>query len=112
MFFKNAVFRSGKSGPGTHQHKLDKIRNLLEVYKKQGFILIGDSGQSDSTIYQQLAGEYPERIEAIYIRKVNPKKDDRSLETMQLPGTGKTQFVEFGDSLSAMEHARKNGYIH
>ena len=99
--FRKARLRFWKSEPGNHLHKLDKIRKLLEVYKNQAFILIGDSGQSDLAIYQQLSTMYPQRIEAIYIRKVNPNK----------VGNIQSQVFEFGDSLSAMEHARKFGYI-
>ena len=109
--FSRASIRFWKSGSGTHQHKLDKIRKLMEVYKTQGFILIGDSGQNDSSIYQQLVGEYPERIESMYIRKVDPLKSDPSLKTIQIPGSVKSQFIEFADSFAAMKHARDMGFI-
>lgn len=109
--FSRSSLRFWKSGTGTHQHKLDKIRELLEVYKTQTFVLIGDSGQNDTSIYQQLAGGYPERIESIYIRKVKTKKNDQSHKMTKTPGSVKAQYIEFGDSYSAMEHARKHEYI-
>jgi phosphatidate phosphatase APP1 len=55
---------------GHDQHKLSQIRNILDTYHALPFILIGDSGQRDRAIYQQINEEYPGRILAIYIRDV------------------------------------------
>ncbi len=61
-----------KHGP----HKFKAIRQILNTYPELPFILIGDSGQEDTTIYATIAEEYPNRILAIYIRDVSyrPKK--------------------------------------
>ena len=34
-----------------HEHKLDKIRRILEVCQSLPFILIGDAGQHDPQLY-------------------------------------------------------------
>lgn len=57
-------------------HKFKAIRQILNAYPHLPFILIGDSGQEDTTIYATIAEEYPNRILAIYIRDVSyrPKR--------------------------------------
>ena len=36
------------------------------------FILVGDDGERDPETFQALKDKYPERVAAIYIRKVHP----------------------------------------
>jgi phosphatidate phosphatase APP1 len=56
---------------GNHMgHKLKEIRNILLTYPKLNFVLIGDSGQEDPKIYQEIVEQFPGRILAIYIRDV------------------------------------------
>lgn len=59
-----------KSGGGSHAHKEDKIRLLLEVFPNAKFILIGDSGQRDPMIYRNIVRTCPDRVKCIYIRDV------------------------------------------
>lgn len=63
-----------RSGGGSHQHKYHKIKMLLEVYPQSKFLLVGDSGQRDPFIYQQIAEEHPDRIQKIYIRDVRSSR--------------------------------------
>ena len=103
------VFRSGG---GTHNHKLDKVRRILRLFPSLPFILIGDSGQRDAELYARLVEEFPERIEAIYLRQVDGGK--RREEIMHL-----YQAVEYDhDKIcltaktgDAAEHAFQKGLI-
>lgn len=54
-----------------HNHKLQKIRLLLQTYPGRKFVLIGDSGQRDAEIYATVVEEYPERIKVVLIRHVS-----------------------------------------
>ncbi len=63
-----------KSGVGSHEHKLEKIRLLFSMFPDTSWILIGDSGQHDPEIYHEISMEYPGRILAVVIRVVNPSK--------------------------------------
>ncbi len=63
---------------GDHKtHKLTNIRNVLETYDEMQFVLIGDNSEQDPEIYKQIVKEYPERIRAIYIRKVNEEFEEK-----------------------------------
>ncbi|MGQ7848297.1 App1 family protein [Granulosicoccus sp. 3-233] len=56
---------------GSHgDHKLQQIRTVLSLYPELPFILAGDSGQDDPSIYATIAEEFPEQVRAIYIRDV------------------------------------------
>ncbi len=68
------------SGQGNHQHKLDKIRRILTAFDHLPFVLIGDNGQKDPVIYEQICEEFPGRIRVIYIRSVRKRKTRKVLD--------------------------------
>ncbi|MDX1667271.1 MAG: phosphatase domain-containing protein, partial [Saprospiraceae bacterium] len=68
------------SGGGSHHHKAEKIKHLLDVFPDLKFILIGDSGQRDPELYTDVAEAYPGRILAIYIRDVAGRKGREKVE--------------------------------
>ncbi len=55
-------------------HKQREIINLLESYPELRFILIGDSGEHDASIYTDIAAQFPDRILCIYLRTVNHRR--------------------------------------
>jgi phosphatidate phosphatase APP1 len=60
---------------GSHsEHKLEQIRHILATYSQLPFMLIGDSGQEDPSIYLQIVQEFPGRILMIFIRDVHVSK--------------------------------------
>ncbi len=107
----HSVYKFWKSGGGDHKHKYWEIRWLLEFYPDQKFILIGDSGQQDPSIYTQIAEEYPGRVETIYIRRIRSKTFNKNIHFItKLKDTG-TDYIETEDTYEAAKHASKKGYI-
>lgn len=107
---KTGLWELISSGGGTHMHKEDKIRHLMEIFKELPFILIGDSGQKDAFIYSEVISEFPERIIAAYIRDVSQKRKDEKI----LQIANKLENVEMllvKDSADAAEHAVRHGLI-
>ena len=51
-------------------YKFPVIESLLRQFPNRRFILVGDSGESDPKIYDELAQRYPRQIEKILIRDV------------------------------------------
>ncbi len=109
---ESSIYKFWKSGQGNHEHKYEKIKFLLEFYKSQSFILIGDSGQKDPGIYNRLAHEFPGRIEAIYIRKIGTKPFFKDIEqlTSRLEKV-KTHYLQVEDTRAAAIHAIEKNYI-
>ncbi|AWW31693.1 hypothetical protein DN752_17020 [Echinicola strongylocentroti] len=102
-----------KSGGGSHQHKLEKIRMLLDMYPGMHFFLIGDSGQHDPELYAEVVKSYPDRIKSVYIRKVDDDEEG-SRETLveelkKIENAAQMVFVK--TTQEAIRHARQHEYI-
>ncbi|WP_026837588.1 App1 family protein [Gillisia sp. JM1] len=91
-------------------HKQKEIINILKTYPELKFILIGDSGEHDASIYTDIAAQYPDRILTIYLRSVNHKRQmDRVRSIVTEFDT--TPILMVDNSNDAEEHARQNGFI-
>lgn len=60
------------------QYKTTKIENIFNALPWVRFVLIGDDGEQDPETFQALKENYPERVAAIYIRKVHPDPQRRT----------------------------------
>lgn len=67
------------SDPLTDQarYKTARIEALLRELPALRFVLIGDDGEKDPEIYHDIRTRFPERVEAVYIRRVHPDPDRR-----------------------------------
>lgn len=91
-------------------HKQKEITNILKTYPDLKFILIGDSGEHDATIYTEIAAQYSDRILAIYLRSVrHEKRMERVRSIIDNFDTVPVLMVE--NSVDAEKHARENGWI-
>ncbi|MFE1645173.1 App1 family protein [Microbacterium sp. P01] len=59
-------FRSGR------EHKLTNLQRLAEEFPQVRWLLIGDDGQEDDSIYTAFTNEHPERVAAVAIRRLSP----------------------------------------
>jgi len=74
---KNFGFRAGEDNPIKQtDYKLNHLREMFETYPQKSFILFGDSGEKDPEIYTQIAQEYPEQVQAIFIHHVSSDAQD------------------------------------
>ncbi len=99
--------------PRAEDHKLDLIRDMLNLYRDLPFVLIGDSGQHDPEIYAQVVHEHPGRVEAVYIRNVSHSAERvRAIEELakQVVSAGSTLMLA-GDSFAMARHAAEHGLI-
>jgi phosphatidate phosphatase APP1 len=92
-------------------HKTEAIEDILATYPGLKFILIGDSGEEDPEIYSRIVHRFPERIRAIYIRSVNPKRIT-AIEKLagEVAKTG-CQLVLAPEAEPAAAHAAAEGLI-
>ena len=54
------------------RYKTARIEALLRELPALRFVLIGDDGEKDPEIYHDIRTRFPERVEAVYIRRVHP----------------------------------------
>lgn len=109
---EHSIFQFWKSGGGNHEHKLEKIRFLFSFFPELDFVLIGDSGQRDPSLYLQAVREFPGRVKAVYIRCIG--KAHKNRQTLEIA----RKMEEFGVSMllidnteDAARHALINGFI-
>jgi len=94
-----------------HGSKKDRIIRILEAFPKQKFILLGDSSQQDPAIYASIAGSFPGRIYAVYIRDTFQKKSRSVQQVLQkLEETG-VPCCFFVHSAEAILHSKKISLI-
>lgn len=99
----------------THQreHKLQIIRQILDLYTDLPFLLIGDSGEADPEIYHELVHRYEDRILAVYIRNVSQDLErpaairDLADEILEAG----SELILADDSLAMARHAAAQGWI-
>ncbi len=89
FYIARTQFISGKD------HKLKAIRNLLNKYKPRKAILIGDNGERDSIVYNQITKEYKKQnIEFYtYIRFAYSKKNQKYAHKLNPIYPGQFLFV-------------------
>lgn len=60
----------GKPG----KHKLETIPKILQDFPQRKFILVGDSGEIDPEVYQQIYNQYPDQVIKIFIHDVTSQR--------------------------------------
>jgi phosphatidate phosphatase APP1 len=93
-------------------HKLEQIERIMRVYPRMRFVLIGDSGQHDPEIYEQVVIDLPGRVAAIYIREVTSGRRSAEVEQIRkrLEAKGIPMILS-PDTEAAAEHAAAIGLI-
>jgi phosphatidate phosphatase APP1 len=93
-------------------HKLDQIARLLATYPEKQFVLLGDSGQKDPEIYQQVVADQPGRVRAVYIRDVTGAGRDGRVEAIgaEISARG-VAFVYSADTRAFADDAARQGLI-
>jgi phosphatidate phosphatase APP1 len=72
MFLKDYGIDSNKLIDSGHdEHKLAAIETILAFYPEFRFLLIGDNGQRDVTIYAKAVKDYGTRVAGVFIRDVD-----------------------------------------
>jgi phosphatidate phosphatase APP1 len=99
-------------GGGHMGHKFKEIENILTTYPSLNFVLVGDSGQEDPTIYREVVKKFPGRILAIYIRDVQLQERERiAIEISKELFADKVDMIIVDNTVEAAEHAAKNKII-
>lgn len=100
-------FRPGKSRP---PQKQIEVLDILKTYPDMKFILIGDSGEKDGDIYQEISSLFPNQIKAIYLRSVKDEKRMARINNL-FADFKDIPFLMVHNSSEAIKHARLHGFI-
>ena len=103
----NKFISSGHMG-----HKYKEIENILLTYPELNFVLIGDSGQEDPKIYQEVVKNYPGRVLAIYIRDVQlAAREEIAVKISQELTNDQVEMIIVDNTVEAARHAAQAGFI-
>ncbi len=103
-----------KFNASLHQgHKMAQVKTIMQMYPQKSFILIGDSGQKDPEIYQEVVRSYPGRVKAIYIRDVcKPHRHEKiAAIAKSLMSNDGVEMLLVKNTVEAAEHAASHCWI-
>lgn len=93
-------------------HKFTAIKQILDTYPHLNFVLVGDSGEQDPGIYQEVVKHFPGRIICIYIRDVVAGKKQETAQQIAIElKTAGVEMVLTEHTVKAAEHAAASGLI-
>lgn len=88
-------FRDGQA------HKKQQLRNLMIMFPQIQWVLVGDDGQHDPFLYDEVAREHPDRIRGIALRELDPVEQVLSHGTPKALDKRRREFgrdeVDMGD---------------
>lgn len=99
------------TGSGSHDHKEKKIRNIIDFYPDQQFVLLGDDSQQDPYIYQRISTDFSSNIKAVYIRQTRKKARRKVTETLQSITALGINICYYAHSSEAILHSEHIGVI-
>lgn len=110
IFLRDFGMHKNENAVKYKTHKHNEVLRILLSYPSLQFILIGDSGEKDLDIYLQVARAFPNRIAAIYIRKVEDRKRNERISALAEQEDEVPVFL-FSNSFEAAKHAVKHRFI-
>ena len=100
-----------KSGQNNHSTKFMRIVRVIEAYSSQKFVLMGDDSQQDPIIYKSITDHFPDKIIAIYLRKVRASNFNDVTNIVEEIKSKGIEICYFEHSSEAVIHSKKIGLI-
>jgi len=99
------------SGRGSHDHKFEKIKDIISFYPNITYVLLGDDSQKDADIYERICKIFPKRLKAVYIRQTGKNQKSEITEILNNIESLGVSVCYFKHSHKAIKHSRKEGII-
>jgi phosphatidate phosphatase APP1 len=97
------------SGAYAH-HKKNTISHILKTYPQLPFIMIGDAAEEDADIYIDIAKEFSDRVEAIYIRRTRDAENARRIKNL-IENSAHVNAALIHSSDEIKQHALEHGFL-
>jgi phosphatidate phosphatase APP1 len=104
----NQVLRTGQN---KHATKFMRIVRIIESYPHLAFILLGDDTQEDPHIYSAIADHFPNKIFAVYLRRIHKNKYKNVQAVVDKIQTAGIHCCYFLHSAEAIAHSKSIGLI-
>jgi len=96
-----------QTGRGSHNHKFEKIKNIVSFYPKLQYVLLGDDSQKDPYIYKKVCELFPDKIKVVYIRQTEKIKKNAVTKLLHDLASNGTETFYYKDSKDAIIHSKK-----
>ncbi|SFN39407.1 App1 family protein [Salegentibacter flavus] len=97
------------TGRGSHDHKFEKVKDIISFYPNLKYVLLGDDSQKDPDIYERICKIFPENIRAVYIRQTTSRKKNKVVEVLKNLESLHVSTCYFKDSERAISHSKALG---
>ncbi|MES2544893.1 MAG: App1 family protein [Bacteroidota bacterium] len=108
---KTSIFDFLLTGRGSHNHKFEKIKHILEFYPNLQYVLLGDDSQHDPFLYEAICKIFPVSVKAVYIRQNRKRKNTKAEAALKNIESLGVAVCYFKESSSAIAHSKKIGLI-
>lgn len=95
------------TGRGSHNHKFEKIKHILEFYPNLKYVLLGDDSQEDPYLYENICKIFPVNVKAVYIRQIGSSKSEKVIAVLNNLKELNVEICYFKNSEEAIEHSKK-----
>ncbi len=99
------------TGRGGHDHKFEKIKDIISFYPNLKYVLIGDDSQKDPYIYERICKIFPLNVKAVYIRKTTKIEKPNVVTVLDNLNDLGVETCYFIHSEKAIRHSKKIGII-
>ena len=99
------------SGRGSHDHKFDKIKHVLEFYPNLQYVLLGDDSQHDPVLYERICKIFPVTVKAVYIRQTGKHQKQETKTILKNLENLEVSVCYYKDSSEAIMHSKSIGII-
>ncbi len=99
------------TGRGSHDHKFEKIKDIIMFYPSLQYVLLGDDSQKDPFLYERIVKIFPQNIKAVYIRQTAKTKKPKTVEILANIASMDVATCYFLKSQKAIEHSERIGII-
>lgn len=100
-----------QTGKNNHGSKFVRIVRIIEAFPDQQFVLLGDDTQRDPYIYESITSHFPDKVFAVYIRKVGKKHKPEVMAQLEKIAARNIIIHYFGSSAMALDHWNKYGPV-
>lgn len=99
------------TGRGGHDHKFEKIKDIISFYPSLQYVLLGDDSQKDAYIYERICKIFPRNIKAVYLRQTGKKQKIKVYKVLKNIESLNISTCYFVGSDKAILHSKNIGII-
>jgi phosphatidate phosphatase APP1 len=99
------------TGRGSHDHKFEKIKDIISFYPNLQYVLVGDDSQKDAYIYERVCKIFPKNVKAVYLRQTGKKQNIKVYSVLKNIESLNVETCYFVGSDKAILHSKNIGII-